>query len=204
MDTRHIAKKNLASRLTVRNDLATLYEEGYINMEKDHPRSQTYRLFINEENALVKVMSEMNEFKVKFFTLLKTMKTNYRQIESRRLDLAKSRSIIGLGRYDNVTLAWFLYNHFIGIYLLRAIFTWQKDIKDPKTVDKLYAVLFETTREIHLKLSELYLGMTDQHQMDYLYDQRVEQSFKLDPVKLEYLLEVCRSLGLDKACRTSC
>ena len=65
--------------------------EKYIIVRKDKPRSQTHRLFINEENILVKVTSEMNEFKKKYFALLKTMKTNYQQIESKRKDFLHSR-----------------------------------------------------------------------------------------------------------------
>ena len=156
---RHMAKADvdLGSRITVRNDLAELEAEKYIIVRKDKPRSQTHRLFINEENILVKVTSEMNEFKKKYFALLKTMKTNYQQIESKRKDFLHSRRQPIDDEYSNVRLAWFLYNHFIGVYLLRALFGWQ-DIKDTQTVNKLYIILFETILEIHLKLSELYLA----------------------------------------------
>ena len=196
---RHMAKADvdLGSRITVRNDLAELEAEKYIIVRKDKPRSQTHRLFINEENILVKVTSEMNEFKKKYFALLKTMKTNYQQIESKRKDFLHSRWQPIDDEYSNVRLAWFLYNHFIGVYLLRALFGWQ-DIKDTQTVNKLYIILFETILEIHLKLSELLSGLTNSQQKDRIFDHLLLQSFKLTPVHLEHLLEVCNILGLNK------
>ena len=148
-------------------------------------------------------MSEMHEFKENYFALLKTMKMDYLQIKSKRLELAKSKSPIGLrSGYDNITLAWFIYKNFIGMYLFKAVFTWQK-IKDIETVNKLYQLLIETTWEINNQLSELYFGDAEvskisPEQMDYLFNRRVAQSIELNPLNLEYLLKVCSYLGLYK------
>jgi hypothetical protein len=49
-----------------------------------------------------------------------------------------------------------LLQHFIGIYTLYSFFIWPKEVANKEELNKLHSILFETTKEIQVELSQVF------------------------------------------------
>ena len=71
---RHIRNKDLASRMTVLEYIKDLENRGVIYGKKERPTSQSYMMYINEDNELLSVLTELEEFKEAYISLLEKSK----------------------------------------------------------------------------------------------------------------------------------
>ena len=71
--------KNLGkyTRVPISKNIHTLAKEGLILIRNDEHNSQTHRLFINKENALVTLIQDLDFFKQAYFKLIDKTKGKY-------------------------------------------------------------------------------------------------------------------------------
>ena len=67
---RHLKKVKLASRVTVFEYIKDLEDRNMIYGKKERPHSQSFMMYINEDNKLVSVLIELEEFRKAYVELL--------------------------------------------------------------------------------------------------------------------------------------
>jgi Fe2+ or Zn2+ uptake regulation protein len=196
-------KKDL-SRAPIFDTLSELVEQGAVRDEKINRRDHRY--FLNEDNLLVSIPAELDQFKDYFFKLIhevnRRLDTKIKEhdkkypehlreddpddLEWKMLDPVKKRSRILYSLLG-------LYQHLVGMYILRSLSIWPKKIKNKEAINKLYTEVFNRFQEIQEKLtSDLAPNEVG------LYDFAVENLFILKPFDLEVIVRNFYKIGVDE------
>ena len=196
-------KKDL-SRGPIFDTLSELIKEGAVIDEKINRRDHRY--FLNDDNPLVSVPAELDQFNGYFFKLIDEVnrrfdtkikehdkkypehlrKNNPNDFERKTFDPVRKRSWILYSLLG-------LYQHLVGMYILRSLAIWPKKIRNKETITKLHTEVFSRFQEIQLKLtSELKPNEVG------LYDIAVESLFILKPFDLDAIVDNFHVIGVDE------
>jgi hypothetical protein len=191
-------KKDL-SRGPIFDTLIELIKEGAVTDEKTNRRDHRY--FLNEDNLLVSIPAELDQFKDYFFDLINEVnrqlgtkieehlrENNIEDQEWKTLDPVRKRSGI---LYSLLAL----YQHLVGMYILQSLSLWHRKIKDKETITRLYTEVFNRFQEIQLKLtSELIVPSNEVG----LYDIATDSLFELKPFPVDEIANNFHRIGVDK------
>jgi hypothetical protein len=198
-------KKDL-SRNPIFDTLSELIEEGTVTDEKINRRDHRY--FLNEDNLLVSIPAELDQFKGYYYNLIDEVsrrfdpkikerdkkypehlrKNNVDDLEWKELDPTTKRSEI---LYSLLTL----YQHLVGMYILQSLSLWRRKIKDKETITKLYTEVFNRFQEMQLKLtSELIVPSNEVG----LYDIAADSLFELKQFTLDMIANNFYRIGVGK------
>ena len=140
---------NHYSRIPILNALRTLEDYGMITVKKEN--RQFHRVVANDNNLLLRVSNDINDFKEMFFVLLNKIK--YKPIKSflvirKRAKLPEGHSLL--------SELYIIYHQFIRVFLFQAMTKWSKqEVLDKRTLARLYDTIFPIILSIQLKLSEV-------------------------------------------------
>jgi hypothetical protein len=198
-------KKDL-SRGPIFDTLRELRKEGALRDEKINRRDHRY--FLNEDNLLVSIPAELDQFKDYYFNLIDEVnrrfdpkikdrdkkypehlrKNNVDDLEWKTLDPVIKRSSILYSLLG-------LYQHLVGMYILQSLSLWHRKIKDRETITKLYTEVFNRFQEIQLKLtSELIVPANEVG----IYDVAADSLFELKKFTLDDIANNFYRIGVDK------
>lgn len=197
-------KKNL-SRAPIFDILGELVKEGAVTDEKMNRRDHRY--FLNDDNLLVSIPAELDQFKNYFFKLIDEVnrrfgtktkehdkkylehlrENNVEDLEWKMLDPVRKRSRILFSLLG-------LYQHLVGMYILRSLSIWPKKIRNKETITKLYTEVFNRFQEIQLKLTSELFAPDEVG----LYDIAVDSLFTLKPFDLDEIANNFYRIGVDK------
>ena len=166
-------------------------------MTDEKVNRREHRFFLNDDNLLISTPRELDQFKDYFFKLIdevnrrsatKITEFDKKYPESRLRDpmIKRSRLLYSL-------LA--LYQHLVGMYVLRSLSIWPKKIKDKEVINKLYTEVFNRLQEIQLKLTSELFAPSDEFG---LYDIAVEGLFELKPDESDTRAHAFHRIGVDK------
>ena len=71
---RFLKDRHIAARIATLNHIDKLESEKMIRCELENPNSQIYKIYVNEDNKLASVLTELEEFKNAYYTLLQKSK----------------------------------------------------------------------------------------------------------------------------------
>jgi RNAse (barnase) inhibitor barstar len=186
-------KKDL-SRGPIFDTLSELIKEGAVTNEKVNRRE--HRFFLNGDNPLVSIPVELDHFKDYFFKLIDEVNrrsaTKITEFDKKYPDQLRD-PMIKRSRLLYSLLA--LYQHLVGMYVLRSLSMWPKKIKDKEVINKLYTEVFNRLQEIQLKLTSELFAPSDEFR---LYDIAVEGLFELKPDELHSVAHAFHRIGVDK------
>lgn len=128
------------SRITVLNILDKLEYENMIDPRKEKKNSQIYKLFINDDNAIIPIKQLFDDFKNSYFNLVDKSKGKIASKESdKRLINALSM----------------LYEHFVGLCIFATFYTWPEKITKKEDLNKLSIIIFDNLKEMQSKLIDI-------------------------------------------------
>lgn len=197
--------KPVLSRVPIFNILGELVKEGAVIDEKINRRDHRY--FLNDDNLLVSIPAELDQFKDYFFKLIHEInrrfdtkikehdkkysehlhKNNPDDFEWKTFDPVRKRSWILYSLLG-------LYQHLVGMYILQSLSLWSKKIKNKEATNKLYTEVFNRFQEIQLKLTSELFAPNEVG----LYDIAVESLFILKPFDLDAIADNFHEIGVDE------
>src|SRR5215207_5121925 len=196
-------KKDL-SRAPIFDTLSELVKAGAVIDEKINRRDHRY--FLNEDNLLVSIPAELDQFKDYFFKLIHEVNRRFdtkikehdkkypkhlREDDPDDLEWKMLHPVEMRSRILYSLLG--LYQHLVGMYILRSLSIWPQKIKNKEAINKLYTEVFNRFQEIQEKLkSELAPNEVG------LYDIAVENLFILKPFDLEAIVGNFHKIGVDE------
>ena len=198
--------KKYLSRAPIFDTLRELVNEGAVTDEKINRREHRY--FLNDDNLLVSIPAELDQFKDYFFKLIDEVNqrfdTNIKEHDKKYPELLRENNVDDLEwkMLDSVKkksrLSYSLlglYQHLVGMYILRSLAIWPKKIRNKEILNKLYTEVFNRLQEIQLKLTSKLFAPSDEFG---LYDVAVESLFVLKPFDLDTIGMNFYRIGVDK------
>jgi hypothetical protein len=145
-------------RVKVSNIIKDLKEENIVIGKKRKPNSRDIQLYINNDNLLVSVPKELEEFEKAFFTLLAKAKSEY---EKRYFSII-SRSYPFIDYQSEfvmimplITQPLQIFHEMVNVYNAYSILLWPKKIQDKDTLKELYTVVFTKIANMQVRTVEI-------------------------------------------------
>jgi hypothetical protein len=145
--------QNYIGRVKVSRILKDLKSENIVIGKRRKPNSREIQLYVNNDNLLVSVPRELEEFEKAFFSLLEKAKVEFEKrliyIISRTLPSTHHQSeysiIISL-----ITQPLDIFHEMVNVYNVNSILLWPEKIQDKDTLKELYTVVF--TKIVNMKV----------------------------------------------------
>jgi len=149
--------RNRMAKKTIDKLVPILIAEHIIQEERDKPNSKKHKLFVSENNLLVSVPRQLEQFESAFFSLFDittekvTVPSIFGEFPGKPSDTLTSvtKRIIELSEYR---LALIL--RMVDYILIRAILEWPKRIQDEKDLNRLYQTVFSKIANLLSRISE--------------------------------------------------
>jgi hypothetical protein len=191
--------KPVLSRVPIFNILGELVKEGAVTDESKSRRE--HRFFLNEDNPLVSIPAELDQFKDYFFKLIDEV--NYRfstkieeHLRENNVDDLEWKMFSPADKKSSILYSMLeLYQHLVGMYILRSLTIWPKKIRNKETITKLHTEVFNRFQEIHLKLTSEPFALSN---TIGLYDIATDSLFELKPFILDEIANNLYRIGVDK------
>jgi hypothetical protein len=105
---RHIRSKQMGSRMTVLEYIKDLENNNMIYGKKERPDSQSYMMYINEDNELLTVLTTLEEFKEAYVSLLEKSKEKINSLDLAltEADLSRSEEEEGMPEHERAFLEY--------------------------------------------------------------------------------------------------
>jgi len=164
----------IISRITVRNILFELKQNGLIVERKDKPNSQVYRLYINCENDLASALSHAQEFKSIYLVLLEIGKKRIEEMEKEMTISNNERTRIYFLELELLEALLYVNRCFIGSNMVFLQFKSRDRVKDEETLKRIHLTVSKVTREIQDRLldtisaSSSFLRNKSKEALEYL------------------------------------
>jgi hypothetical protein len=88
---------------------------------------------------------------------------------------------------------WILFQHFVALYILNCTVVWPRTVSDRKMLDRLYSLVFDTIKEIQLRLP------VHHEHLELLTGEHVHDTFILKDNKLYNSVRYLEPVGLGKS-----
>jgi hypothetical protein len=138
--------------------LKDLKEENIVIGKKSKPNSREIQLYINNDNLLVSVPRELEEFEKAFFTLLEKAKSEYERryfsIVSRTYPYIDSQSEF-IMIMPLIIQPLQIFHEMVNVYTAYSILLWPKKIQDKDTLRELYTVVFTKIANMQVRTVEI-------------------------------------------------
>jgi hypothetical protein len=145
-------KKSL-SRKPIFKALKSLKDRKMIFAKPDPSNIRRLQLYLNRDNLIIQVESDIRNFKQSYFKLIKRTKKEYfkkQDLTSDELEQSK-RPDLDIDEFYSIGIADDLakiFKQLIIHYSLNAIFKWPQEIKDLESLNRLYLTVFQSLNEI--------------------------------------------------------
>jgi hypothetical protein len=151
----------VTSKVTVRNYLDELENDGVISVTRQRPNSRDVKLRVKAGSIIVLVIRELEEFEKAFVSLLNKVRDEFNRIYSKiknsrsgdpsKRDLSKAYPILEL-----MTESVSIFYEVLDSYLVRSLMLWSNKIQDKDVLKKLYSIVFTKISDIQLRLFQVF------------------------------------------------
>ena len=169
------------SRVPLLKSVDDLEKLDVLIVRRSEQNRQTSAVFTNENNALVIMFDQLNEFERSYFVFLDKL------AGTGKMNYPMPKGMISL-----VQSVPMFYEHFVGMCLVRAFIEWPHEIKDPMIATRLYNLLFSRLYDISIKLSDAYEKMGTNIGADLL-----KRYWNLEPKSIELFRHESKQFGLE-------
>jgi hypothetical protein len=188
--------KKDAARMTVLNKLDRLEGERFIVCRKLKPNSQIYQVYINEDDLLMSVINDIDNFKKLYFELInqvrKKIKEEIERDKTEEADLQDSVNFLKK-EFRVINHILLIFRHLVSMCILARFFIWSEKIKDKESLENLYQSAFNKLQEMQLGLTKLFPGGPSKE----FINEVISSFFELRPEKLSEMVLDFRRFGLD-------
>jgi len=186
--------KGKYSRVPIRKTLRFLSKNNIIIIKQIN--SNKYEIIPNYNHLLVILMQDLKNLDEKTLILIHQLELAIRKQKNLAID------------NDTIQSLYFMYQHQILVYLLKALFVWPSAIKDNEMLGTMYLTLFTRLRDIlttlEIKISSKFHIAMKKSVIDNLFNlnpdainQIVKQSKKYDiDLAVEKVLDIIWKNGL--------
>lgn len=194
--------KNIASKKTVLKILNELEIDELIVLKKDQPNSRRYKLFLRNDNILIVLNKQIQDFNHEFKNFLQN-------IEAAVPDLILLPDNNKVNRDKNfmmmiiyVQLPLFILKYLMQCLLLKSMMVWPKIIQKNEIINKLNLLVFTEISKIISDYSIFYnnkLSKSNIHQVNYnptIYDELTKLENNI--LYFAFFLLICKKKGIDK------
>jgi hypothetical protein len=187
------------SRVPIFRILTELVKEGAVTDEKVNRREHRY--FLNDDNPLVSVPAELDQFKDYFFKLIDEVNRQFNteieeHLRENNVDDQEWKMLSPATKKSSILFCLLeLYQHLVGMYILRSLTIWPKKIRDIETLTKLQTEVFNRFQEIQSKLTSQRFTPSDEVGV---YDIATDSLFKLKRFTLDRIANDLHRIGVDK------
>jgi hypothetical protein len=149
------------SRQTVLKGVHQLQEDGIIYYKIQKENSRDHNFYVKDDNILVSVSKELDEFDKNYFSALTKIKEKFDKLYLK----TKKDHVIGETKEQNLEVFKPLLNaisqlvetfyEVVDVYLLRCILKWPQTVKKEDIIKKLYSILFSKISDMQFRMSEI-------------------------------------------------
>jgi hypothetical protein len=161
---RHLEGKS--ARQTVLKDVDQLLEDEIIYYETQKENSRDYNFYVKDDNILVSLSKELDEFDKNYFSVLMKIKAKFDELYLKR----KKHHVIGETSHPQNLVAFQpllnvlsqsveTFYEVVDVYLLRCILKWPQTVKKEDIIKKLYSILFSKISDMQFRMSEILSSM---------------------------------------------
>jgi hypothetical protein len=149
--------KDYIGRVKVSRILKDLKEENIVRESRRKPNSRDIPLYINNDNLLVSVPRELEEFEKAFLRLLEKAKSEFEKryeyafgSDPSRFYQSEFLKIIRL-----ITQPIQIFHEMVNMYIAYSILLWPKKIQDKDTLKELYTAVFTKIANMQVRTVEI-------------------------------------------------
>jgi DNA-binding Lrp family transcriptional regulator len=162
---RHLEGKS--SRQTVLNDIDQLEEDEIIYYITQKENSRDHNFYVQDDNILVSVSKELDEFDKNFFSALMKIKEKFDKLylktkkdhvikKDQSIDETKGQNLVAFQPLLNVlSQSVEILYEVLDVYILRCVLIWPETIKKEDVIKRLYSILFSKISDIQLRMSKI-------------------------------------------------
>jgi hypothetical protein len=162
---RHLEGKS--SRQTVLKEVDQLLDDEIIYYVTQKENSRDHNFYVKDDNILVSVSKELDEFDKNFFSALAKIKEKFDKLylKMKKDDVIKEGHGTGETKQQNLVAFQPLLNvlsqsveilyEVLDVYILRCILVWPNTVKKEDIVKKLYSIVFSKISDIQLRMSKI-------------------------------------------------
>jgi len=194
--------KNIASKKTVLKNLNELQVDELIILKKNQPNSRNYKLFLCNDNILIILNKQIQDFNHEFKKFLQNIEAVIPDLillpENNNVNRDKNFSMMII--YEQLPL--FILKYLMQCLLIKSIVVWPKIIQKNEMINKLNLLVFTEISKIISDYSIFYnnkLSKSNIHKINY------NQTIHDELNKLEnnilyfaFFLLICKKKGIDK------
>jgi hypothetical protein len=156
---RHLEDK--ISRQTVLKDVDQLQHDETIYYKKQKENSRDHNFYVKDDNILLSVSKELDEFDKNYFSALTKIKEKFDKLYLK----TKKDHVISETKEQNLVVFKPLLNvlsqtveilyEVLDVYILRCILVWPKAVKKEDIIKKLYSIVISKISDIQFRMSEI-------------------------------------------------
>lgn len=194
--------KNIASKKTVLKILNELEIDELIILKKDQPNSRSYKLFLCNDNILIILNKQIQDFNHEFKKFLQNIEAVIPDLillpDNNKVNRDKNFMMIII--YEQLPL--FILKYLMQCLLLKSMVVWPKIIRKNETINKLNLLVFTEISKIISDYSIFYnnkLSKSNIHKVNYnptIHDELTKLENNI--LYFAFFLLICKKKGIDK------
>jgi hypothetical protein len=194
--------KNIASKKTVLKILNELEIDELIILKKDRPNSRSYKLFLCNDNILIILNKQIQDFSYEFKKFLQNIEAAIPDFvllpDNNKVNRDKNFMMMII--YEQLPL--FILKYLMQCILLKSMVVWPKIIQKNETINKLNLLVFTEISKIISDYSIFYnnkLSKNKSHQVNYnpnIHDELTKLENNI--LYFAFFLLICKKKGIDK------
>jgi len=156
---RHLEGKS--SRQTVLKDVGQLQEDEIIYYETQKENSRDHKFYVKDDNILVSVSKELDEFDKNYFSALTKIKEKFDKLylktkKGRAIGETKEQNLVAFKPLLNVlSQSVEILYEVLDVYILRCILVWPNTVKKEDIIKKLYSIVISKISDIQFRMKEI-------------------------------------------------
>ena len=156
---RHLEDKS--SRQTVLKDVDQLQEDEIIYYETQKENSRDHKFYVKDDNILVSVSKELDEFDKNYFSALTKIKEKFDKLylktkKDRVIGETKEQNLVAFKPLLNVlSQSVEILYEVLDVYILRCILVWPNTVKKEDIIKKLYSIVISKISDIQFRMKEI-------------------------------------------------
>lgn len=149
------------SRQTVLNVVDELEEDDIIYYVTENENSRDHKFYVRDNNILVLVSKELEEFDKNFFSAITNVKNRFDKLylKARREHIMSETKEQNLEVFkpllDAISQLVETFYEVVDVYLLRCILKWPQTVKRADIIKKLYSILFSKISDMQFRMSKI-------------------------------------------------
>ncbi|HSF49968.1 MAG TPA: tetratricopeptide repeat protein [Nitrososphaeraceae archaeon] len=189
-----LSEEGKGSRVTILNDIENLIKNGLILARKIKKNSPNYNLYVNDSyyKDLIDIYNEFERYFIEIVEKIKPQIFTDNVVSNFKDDKSQNQLMI-------LYVINTIYNHFMAMVLIHAIFNWPEMIKDDEKRNKLNTIMFTKMQKLHKAIYESfrYESNKSQGSLDVpVLANTVLSWFKLNPSYLKSSIDLAKVYNL--------